>query len=95
MWRHVEHKNILPLLGVTPAPLQLISEWMPGGDLKEYVREYPGADRLGLVGVPPLRVGYALTPCKLRDITEGLHYLHSRDVVHGDLKGVRPYSKSR
>ena len=42
-----------------------------------------------------LVLGYALTPCKLRDITEGLHYLHSRDVVHGDLKGVRPYSKSR
>ena len=32
-------------------------------------------------------------PCKLRDITEGLHYLHSCNVVHGNLKGVCDYFK--
>ena len=32
-----------------------------------------------------------LPPRKLRDITNGLQYLHSRNVVHGDLKGVRDY----
>ena len=31
--------------------------------------------------------------CKLRGITEGLHYLHSCNVVHGNLKGVCDYSK--
>ena len=30
-----------------------------------------------------------LYPYKLRDTTDGLYYLHSRDVVHGGLKGVR------
>jgi len=26
---------------------------------------------------------------QLSDVTEGLHFLHSRNIVHGDLKGVR------
>jgi len=30
---------------------------------------------------------------QLRDIADGLYYLHSRNVVHGDLKGVRDCSK--
>ena len=32
---------------------------------------------------------------QLSDVAEGLHYLHSCDVVHGDLKGVRTLSKPR
>ena len=31
--------------------------------------------------------------CQLADIADGLQYLHSRDVVHGDLKGVRVHPK--
>ena len=50
VWRHLEHRNIVPLIGITLAPLQLISGWMPGGDLAKYIRKDPGADRIGLVG---------------------------------------------
>ena len=32
---------------------------------------------------------------QLSDVASGLLYLHSRDVIHGDLKGVRDYSRSR
>ena len=56
MWKRLEHRNIVPLLGITSAPLQLISEWMPGGDLRKYAKKHPDADRLGLVGAPPLRL---------------------------------------
>ena len=38
---------------------------------------------------------HAYTSCQLSDIAEGLCYLHSRNVVHGDLKGVRDYSEYR
>ena len=32
---------------------------------------------------------------QLSNVASGLYYLHSRDVIHGDLKGVRDYSRSR
>ncbi|KAF9643033.1 kinase-like protein [Thelephora ganbajun] len=71
IWKRLEHPNILPLLGVTTSPLQLISDWMSGGDLQEYIKKHPDTDRLKL----------------LCDVTKGLCYLHSRNMIHGDLKG--------
>jgi len=53
VWKHLEHPNIVPFLGITSTPLQLISEWMPGGDLTEYIRKHPDTDRLRLVGFLP------------------------------------------
>ncbi|KAF9644320.1 kinase-like protein, partial [Thelephora ganbajun] len=71
MWRRMIHPNVLPLLGITTAPFQLISNWIPGGDLPQYIKKHPDADRLGL----------------LSDIARGLCHLHSCNVIHGDLKG--------
>ena len=65
MWKRMTHPNILPLLGVTIAPLQLVSNWMLGGDLPEYIKEHPSADRLELVS-PSYRF---------------LLYAHSRPVI--------------
>ena len=61
MWKRLEHKNIVPLLGITFTPLQFISEWMSGRVLIEHVREHPDADRRSLVGVPPVVVDPMLT----------------------------------
>jgi hypothetical protein len=52
MWKHLRHPNVVPLLGVTLSPYQLISNWMPSGDLLENVKK-PNVDRLGLVGIIP------------------------------------------
>jgi len=65
------HPNILPLLGVDTASLQFVSEWMPGGNLPDCIEGHSGPDRLGL----------------LSGTAKGLYYLHSRNVIHGDLKG--------
>lgn len=90
MWKRLAHPNIVPLLGITTFPrLQLISEWMSGGDLPIYIKAHPDTDRLGLVGVPFVDSTYA-NPCyQLSDIANGLHHLHLSNVIHGDLKGVR------
>ena len=67
---------------------------MSGGDLQEYIKKNLDADRLKLVGVTPIAFIPRLHPCQLSDVAEGLRYLHSCNVVHGDLKGVRDYLKS-
>ena len=54
MWKHSIHPNTLPLLGVTTTPFQLISNWMPGGNLPGYIGRNPNAGRLVLVGVAPV-----------------------------------------
>ena len=41
MWKHLTHPNIVPLLGVTVSPFQLISTWMSGGDLPGYIEKNP------------------------------------------------------
>ena len=89
MWKPLEHKNVVPFLGVTTHPIQLISEWMPGGHLTEYIGCHPDANRLGLVGDPPFVFDPVLTPAQVCDTAEGLYHIHSRNIVHGDLKGVR------
>ena len=49
--KHLTHPNIVPLLGVTADPPQLISDMESGGDLVEYLAKNPDADRLRLVCV--------------------------------------------
>lgn len=62
MWKHLTHPNIVPFRGVTTAPLQLISDWMSGGDLANYINQHPNANRLRLVGPSLHAPGEVLTP---------------------------------
>ena len=48
--KHLSHQNIVRILGVNVEPFELISDWMPGGDLPGYVAEHPDVDRRSLVG---------------------------------------------
>ncbi|KAF9785451.1 kinase-like domain-containing protein [Thelephora terrestris] len=70
-WKRLKHPNFVAFIGVTRNPLQIISDWMPNGTLREYVNNNPGANRVGL----------------LLDVAEGLDYLHANHTTHGDLKG--------
>jgi len=65
------------------------------GNLPEYIRKHSDADRLGLVGGLLLCLPHAYSRRQLSDVANGLCYLHSCNVIHGDLKGVRNRSKSR
>ena len=62
MWKRLEHQNIVPLLGITPNPLQIVSGWMFGGDLTEYIKKYPATDRLSLASSPAAVLYPTLTP---------------------------------
>ena len=62
VWKHLIHANIVPLLGVTIDPPQLISDWMPGGDLTEYITNHPDTDRISLVSDLSALLCETLTP---------------------------------
>ena len=49
VWKQLNHPNIVPFKGITFDPPQLISEWMPGGELRDYVRNNRDADLVALV----------------------------------------------
>ena len=53
-WNTLRHPNVLPLIGATMAEAQfaMISEWMANGNISEFVKTHPDADRLGLVCFP-------------------------------------------
>jgi len=62
---------------------------MSGGELSEYISTHPCADRLGLVGRHRTVLYYEIdNTLQLSDVADGLSYLHSHSVIHGDLKGV-------
>lgn len=50
-WRHLIHPNILPLLGVSEVAdyFDILTEWMPHGNLMQYAKLHPEVNRLELV----------------------------------------------
>lgn len=92
----ISHQHLLRLIAVDFDPLanqySMISEMMLHGDIKKYISNNPATlDRICLVRGPLKRAtGVKFASSQLHDAAMGLHYLHERDVVHGDLKGVRP-----
>lgn len=58
-WKSLHHRNVLPLIGVIMSEdhFAMVSDWMVNGNINEFVKRNPGADRLGLVGflsiIPP------------------------------------------
>ena len=54
MWKYLQHPNILPLIGVMMSEnrFAMASDWMMNGNIREFVKAHPDADRLGLVSFP-------------------------------------------
>ena len=92
MWKRLQHPNIVPFLGV-PArapPFEIVYDWMENGSITQYVKKKPDVDRVGLVSrfVPTVTTLFECQISQLWDVADGIHYLHSCNVIHGDLKGV-------
>ncbi|KAF9256251.1 kinase-like protein [Marasmius fiardii PR-910] len=77
VWQQLKHPNVLPFIGMyylnnTQEQLCLISPWMDDGNLSQFVKKNNHIDHYSLA----------------YDVAAGLHYLHSKKIVHGDLKAV-------
>ncbi|KAF9644232.1 kinase-like protein [Thelephora ganbajun] len=74
IWKRLSNLNTLPLIGayMHGPELVMVSEWMSNGDVKQYVQRNPRVNKFSL----------------LADVARGTIYLHSMNIVHGDLKGV-------
>jgi serine/threonine protein kinase len=53
-WKHLQHPNILPLLGVTVSEQRfaMVSEWMENGNINEFVEKDKYVNRTELVHRP-------------------------------------------
>lgn len=104
VWAHLSHPNILPFYGVyLDDELQricLLSPWMEKGNLREYLGEHPSTPWSPLVSVVEQVQTKGIfqkihSAFQVLDIIDGLQYLHALDIIHGDLKAVRPFVPSR
>jgi len=74
VWKRLCHEHVLQFHGVdkTNFQLALVYDWEDSGNIVQYLDSNPKVSRTRL----------------LHDVSEGLRYLHSSGVVHGDLKGT-------
>ncbi|CAE6424869.1 unnamed protein product [Rhizoctonia solani] len=73
-WSKAQHHNILELFGLAyfRGNIVMISPWMEFGNLRDYLEQHPRIDRL------PVAI----------QVAEGVAYLHSLPMIHGDLKAA-------
>ncbi|KAI9433953.1 ras guanine nucleotide exchange factor domain-containing protein [Lactarius indigo] len=74
IWRTLRHPNVLPLLGMAyiSNSVYSVSPYMEFGNIMQYLKIHPEAHRVPL----------------LSEIASATEYLHSRGIIHGDLRGT-------
>ncbi|KAJ7145901.1 kinase-like domain-containing protein [Mycena epipterygia] len=76
VWQRLKHPYILPLIGIfreetSWSSLFMVSPWMDRGNILGHLRD----------------IGMNDVNRRLYEIAQGIQYLHSQGVVHGDLRG--------
>ena len=77
IWKSLSHPNVLELLGASSAssdpPWFFVSPYCKNGSLVSYLKGLPSLDAVDLLKM-------------IHEIVKGMAYLHSKGVLHGDLK---------
>ncbi|KAK2665653.1 hypothetical protein Ddye_004227 [Dipteronia dyeriana] len=76
--RKVRHKNVVQFIGACTKPpsLCIITEFMSGGSVYDYLHKQKGVFKLPSV----LKVAI--------DVSKGMNYLHQNNIIHRDLKAA-------
>lgn len=76
--RKVRHKNVVQFIGACTKPptLCIITEYMPGGSLYDFLHKQKGAFKL------PSLLKVAI------DVSKGMNFLHQNNIIHRDLKAA-------
>ncbi|KAF9070167.1 kinase-like domain-containing protein, partial [Rhodocollybia butyracea] len=81
IWQRLSYKFILPFLGIDaenfPRQPCMVSPWMVNGTIIQFLKRNPKANIDKLLRI----YKYEL------DHNPGINYLHSQNIVHGDIKG--------
>ncbi|KAI0640836.1 hypothetical protein C8Q79DRAFT_920613 [Trametes meyenii] len=79
IWKTLQHPNVLELLGASSAssdpPWFFVSPYLRNGSLVSYLKCQPSLDSVDLLKM-------------VHQMAKGMAYLHSRGVLHGDLKAA-------
>ncbi|GJP75095.1 hypothetical protein CLOP_g5586 [Closterium sp. NIES-67] len=76
--RKVRHKNVVQFIGACTKPpnLSIVTEFMVGGSVYDYIHKQRGSMRLPMV----VRVAV--------DVAKGMDFLHKNNIIHRDLKAA-------
>ncbi|RPD53287.1 hypothetical protein L226DRAFT_572810 [Lentinus tigrinus ALCF2SS1-7] len=79
IWKTLQHPNVLELFGASSAssdpPWFFVSPYLKNGSLVTYLKSLPSLDSVDLLKM-------------IHEISKGMAYLHSKGVLHGDLKAA-------
>ena len=94
MWRSLHHKFILPFLGIykeeSISQSFLVTPYIEHGTLAQWQKAVKPtiAEMEERVCIFIFGRYWMLTLCKILEVAQGIAYIHSEGVVHGDIRGV-------